>query len=161
MYRFTARVVDAAGNVTDVSRDFTIAATLEAALAANGGKLPGSDGTGALAVLPVTVAYDFSAKRNGTRFSALTLKRIPRGASVRVTCAKGCPRKTYKPKRLKSTLSLKPYLKRLLKPGAVLTVTISKPGAMTMVKRFTIRRSQRPRLESLCQAPGAKKAQRC
>jgi len=161
VYRFTARVVDAAGNVTDVSRDFTIAATLEAALAANGGKLPGSDGTGALAVLPVTVAYDFSAKRNGTRFSALTLKRIPRGASVRVTCAKGCPRKTYKPKRLKSTLSLKPYLKRLLKPGAVLTVTISKPGAMTMVKRFTIRRSQRPRLESLCQAPGAKKAQRC
>ena len=84
-----------------------------------------------------------------------------RCASVRVTCAKGCPRKTYKPKRLKSTLSLKPYLKRLLKPGAVLTVTISKPGAMTMVKRFTIRRSQRPRLESLCQAPGAKKAQRC
>ena len=97
MYRFTARVVDAAGNVTDVNRDFTIAATLEAALAANGGKLPGSDGTGALAVLPVTLAYDFDAKRNGTRFSALTLKRIPSGASVRVTCAKGCPRKTYKP----------------------------------------------------------------
>ena len=40
-------------------------------------------------------------------------------------------------------------------------MTISKPGAMTMVKRFTIRRSQRPRLESLCQAPGAKKPQRC
>ena len=59
VYRFTARVVDAAGNVTDVTRDFTIAATLEAALTANGGKLPGSDGTGALAVLPVTLAYDF------------------------------------------------------------------------------------------------------
>ena len=110
VYRFTARVVDAAGNVTDVNRDFTIAATLEAALAANGGKLPGSDGTGALAVLPVTLAYDFGAKRNGTRFSALTLKRIPSGASVRVTCAKGCPRKAYKPTKLKSTLSLKPYL---------------------------------------------------
>ena len=47
-------------------------------------------------MLGVTLAYDFSAKRNGTRFAALTLKRIPPGASVRVTCAKGCPRKTYK-----------------------------------------------------------------
>ena len=143
VYRFTARVVDAAGNVTDVSRDFTIAATLEAALTANGGKLPGSDGTGALAVLPVTLAYDFAAKRNGTRFSALTLKRIPSGASVRVTCTKGCPRKTYKPTKLKSTLQPQALPEaNWLKPGAVLTVTVSKPGAMTMIKRFTIRRSQ-------------------
>jgi hypothetical protein len=160
-YRFTARATDAAGNVTDVTREFTIAATLQAALAANGGRLPGSDGTGTLAVLPVTVAYDFSAKRNGTRFSALTLKRIPSGAKVRVTCAKGCPRKAYTPKQVKSTLRLTPFLNRRLKPGAVLTMTVSKPGAMTLIKRFTIRRGQRPRLESLCRAPGAKQARRC
>ena len=59
-YRFTARVTDNAGNVVEATRDITIAATLEAAVAANGGKLPGSDGSvsgaGALSVLPVTLA---------------------------------------------------------------------------------------------------------
>ena len=44
-YRFTARVTDNAGNVLEATRDITIAATLEAAVAANGGKLPGSDGS--------------------------------------------------------------------------------------------------------------------
>ena len=110
----------------------------------------------------MTLAYDFSAKRNGTRFSALTLKRIPSGVSVRVTCAKGCPRKTYKPTEAQEHAQPQALTgSALLRPGAVLTVTISKPGAMTLVKRFTIRRSQRPRLESLCQAPGARNAQRC
>ena len=64
-YRFTARVADDAGNVIDVKRDFTVAATLEAAVAANGGKLPGSDGSGALGVLPVTMAYGFSPSATG------------------------------------------------------------------------------------------------
>ena len=78
-----------------------------------------------------------------------------------MTCAKGCPRKAYKHAKPKSTFSVKPYLRHWLKPGAVLTVTVSKPGAMTVIKRFTIRRSIRPLLESLCQAPETKKPQRC
>ena len=44
-YRFTARVTDNAGNVFDATRDFTVAASLQAAVAANGGTLPGSDGS--------------------------------------------------------------------------------------------------------------------
>jgi hypothetical protein len=164
-YRFTARATDNAGNVVDATRDITIAETLEAAMAANGGKLPGSNGSvsgaGALSVMPVTLTYGFDAKRRGTRFSALTLKRIPSGATVSVTCSNGCPRKAYKRAKPASTFRVKPYLHRLLKPGAVLTVTVSKPGAMTVIKRFTIRRSKRPLLESLCQAPEAKKPQRC
>ena len=164
-YRFTARVTDNAGNALEATRDITIAATLEAAVAANGGKLPGSDGSvsgaGALSVMPVTLSYGFDAKRRGTRFTTLTLKRIPSGATVSVTCTKGCPRKAYKHAKAKGTFSVKAYLRRWLKPGAVLTVTVSKPGAMTVIKRLTMRRSKRPILESLCQAPEAKKPQRC
>jgi hypothetical protein len=43
----------------------------------------------------------------------------------------------------------------------VLTVSVAKPGAMTVIKRLTIRRGKRPVLESLCQAPEAKRPQRC
>lgn len=164
-YRFTARVTDKAGNVADATRDFRVAATLESAAAANGGKLPGSDGsvTGekALTLLPITLSYSFDAKRRGTRFSALTLKRVPRGATVSVTCTKGCPRKAYKNTKPAKTFRVKPYLNKWLRPGAVLTVTVAKPGALTVIKKFTIRRGTRPRLESLCQAPEAAKPQRC
>lgn len=161
VHRFTARVTDKAGNVFDATRDFTVAASLQAAMAANGGTLPGSDGEKALAVLPVTLTYGFDAKRKGTRFSALTLKRVPSGAIVSVTCIKGCPRKAYKNTKPTKTFPVKPYLHKWLRPGAVLTVSVAKPGAMTVIKRFTIRRSKRPVVESLCQAPEAKRPQRC
>ena len=164
-YRFTARVTDDAGNVVEAD-----ARHHDRRHARGRGRRQRRQaarqrrqrlGAGALSVLPVTLSYGFDAKRRGTRFSALTLKRIPSGATVSVTCAKGCPRKAYKHAKPKSTFSVKPYLRRWLKPGAVLTVTVSKPGAMTVIKRFTIRRSKRPLLESLCQAPEAKKPQRC
>ena len=43
----------------------------------------------------VTLAYDYTTKGRYTRLARLVVNRVPRGATVKATCKKGCSRKSY------------------------------------------------------------------
>jgi hypothetical protein len=55
-------------------------------------------------------------------------------------------------------LSLRPWLKRPLRAGAVLTVTVTKPAAFGIVKKLVVRRDRGPSITERCLQPGSKTA---
>jgi hypothetical protein len=68
---------------------------------------------------------------------------------------------TFARRHAAGSVTLKPWLRRRLRVGTVLTATVSKPGFVGMVKTLTIRRSKAPLVATSCLAPGAKKPSRC
>ena len=48
-----------------------------------------------------------------------------------------------------------------LRPGAVITVAVTAPNTVGRVKRLTIRRSNNPRVQTLCMVPGADNPSKC
>ena len=90
------------------------------------------------------ISYAVKARKRETRFSRLSLKRVPSGATIRVTCRGGCPRRSVTLRPRSSTVALKAFRNRALRPGAKLTVTVTKPGATGMVKVVTIRSRKAP-----------------
>jgi hypothetical protein len=112
-----------------------------------------------------TVAASFARHGSRARLGALTVRKIPAGATVKVTCAgKGCPKRAYAKtyRRATSKASLAPALKRpTLSSGAKLTVTISAPLSTAAIFRFAIERGRASAPETLCQSPADKKAYAC
>ncbi len=99
------------------------------------------------AKLAVTLRYEFLAGKRSTRFTSLVLKGVPAGATVRVSCSKkACAAKSYSVKKAGS-VSLKSAVRKALKPGAKVTVKVSKPGAVTVTKTLTVRAGKRPTLK--------------
>ncbi len=84
-----------------------------------------------------------------------------RGATVKVTCTKGCSAKRWTTSPKKSTLSLKRFIRRSIKVGRIIRVEVSKPGTIASVKTLKMRRKKAPLLTSRCLPPGAKSPQRC
>jgi hypothetical protein len=115
----------------------------------------------------VTIAFDFPSAGKSTTFSLLQLKGAPSGSTVDVTCrGKGCPKRKGKATRLTktnapSTLPLKPWLKKPLRAGTVLKVTVTKPGAFGMVKTLKVRANQRPQITTTCLQPNSKSRATC
>jgi hypothetical protein len=140
---FTVSATDKAGNAASLTRTYTVAA------------LPRK-------TLNVSLTFLYAAGRKSTKFTALTVKGVPTGSTVSVKCVgRHCPAKSFKKKNAKGSVSLKPYLKKPLKAGLKLTVTVSKPGFVSMIKTITIRPSKAPKIVTTCLAPGAKKAKSC
>jgi hypothetical protein len=152
---FAVTATDNAGNTATLTRTYTVLAPV---------------------VVPkprinVTTTFLFSAHRSFTRFTSLAVKEVPRGATVTATCrGRGCPTHKVKGKRRAVTftkrnasgsVTLKPWLRKRLPVGTVLTATVTKPGFVGMVKTLTLRRSKPPRVVTSCLAPGAKKPTRC
>ena len=71
--------------------------------------------------------------------------------------ANGCP---FKSKKGGASLA-KLFKRAKLKPGAVLEVRVTQPGAIGKVFRFTIRKKKAPKQQTLCLAPGAKAPSAC
>jgi predicted phage tail protein len=114
-------------------------------------------------VIVVTLTFSFhDANKKTTRISALTVNSVPAGATVAASCPKGCAKKTFVKKNAKGNVSLKALAgKKPLKRNTKITVTVSKPGAVSAVKVLTIQKSKAPTVKSMCQAPGAKKPGPC
>ena len=100
-----------------------------------------------LRISGVTLSHDFAAFRTGTRFSRFQVKRVPRGSTVKATCAVGrrkCPgkaRKAFTKKRARGTVSLKKrYVGVFLPAKAKITVRVTKSRRIGAVKIMTIRR---------------------
>lgn len=110
------------------------------------------------------VAFASNATTRWTKISRLRVVEAPAGATVSVTCRgkrKGCP----KPKTLtvsaKGSVSLSRMFRKRLRPGAVITVTVTTPNTVGRVKKLTIRRGHTPRITTLCLVPGETRPSPC
>jgi hypothetical protein len=111
--------------------------------------------------LTPSLTYTYAATKRSTRLRTLTVKNVATGATVHVTCSRGCSAKRWTTTPKKSSLSLKRFVRRSLKVGTKITVTVSKPGAIASVKTLKIRSRRAPQLTSRCLPPGATAPQRC
>lgn len=99
--------------------------------------------------LVVTLSYDYSVKGRYTRLPRLQVKGVPGGATVKVTCKKGCSRKAYKVKKKKrGTVSLKTVVRKRLRAGTTIRVVVSRPGNLAAIKTLKVRSSKRPTVKT-------------
>ena len=61
-------------------------------------------------------------------FMYLRVTDVPRGATVSARCPKGCSRKTYTKRNARGTVSLKRLVRKRLKVGTTITVTVTGPA---------------------------------
>jgi hypothetical protein len=94
----------------------------------------------------------------------LTLKKVPRGSTVRAVCrfkGKRCDGKARKPfakKRARGSVSLaKRFVGIDLKVGSRITVRVTKKGLVGAANVVTIRARKAPKIVSRCLKPGSKK----
>jgi hypothetical protein len=93
---------------------------------------------------PAVVAYSFERTSDWTRFTKLSVRRVPTGATIRATCrGGGCPRKRLA-MTAGGTVPLTPFLRHRLLPGAGLTITISRSGFRTRTVKITVRAGKDP-----------------
>jgi hypothetical protein len=93
----------------------------------------------------VTLAYDYRTKGRYTRLTRLVVNRVPRGATVKATCKKGCSRKRYTKKNVRGgKLSLKKLVRKRLKAGTKIRVVVSQSGKLSATKTLRIRSGKRP-----------------
>jgi hypothetical protein len=121
----------------------------------------GADTAGRLTAI---VRYDGTYTRKSTKLSKLQVAEAPPGASVSVTCSgkhKGCPKARTMTTNAKGSASLTKLFRKRLRPGAVISVSVTAPNTVGRVKKLTIRRSNTPRVQTLCLIPGAAKPSKC
>ena len=153
---FTVNASDGAGNASSATRSYTVVTPAPTVIPASpAGRIN------------VSLAFDFRAAKS-TRFTLLQVKNVPAGSTVEAKCkGKGCPKVRVKGKRrmlvftknkASGTISLKPFLKKSLRAGTVLTVTVTKPGSFGMAKKLKVRAFKRPTTTTTCLQPGSKTA---
>jgi hypothetical protein len=131
-----------------------------------GGGSAGDGGSGAAAV-PVSVSLNFYWLFKGSKTWARTLllRAMTAGTTVTLTCkGGGCPFKTRTARpSSKGAVDAKRLLKkRKLSAGAVLTIRVAAPGAVTKVITFKMRRNKPPIGSRFsCLPPGAPKPLTC
>jgi hypothetical protein len=169
-YTFETRATDAAGNVdgTPAKRTFTVvpppppappvvaAATSVAPVVA-----PAPAAAAPAPQIVVTLAFNFNSNRKTTRLSSLVVKNVPSGSTVAAKCPKGCSAKSFKKKGARGKVSLSKLIKKPLKVGTKITVTISKPGSGSAIKTLKIRARKAPAVGTRCQPAGAAKPVAC
>jgi hypothetical protein len=170
-YTFETRATDAAGNVdaTPAKRTFTVvppppppapvvaAATSVAPVVV----APAAVAAGPAPQIVVTLAFNFNSNRKTTRLSSLVVKNVPKGSTVTAKCPKGCSAKSFKKKGARGKVSLSKLIKKPLKVGTKITVTISKPGSGSAIKTLKIRARKAPAVGTRCQPAGAAKPVAC
>ena len=114
----------------------------------------------------VSLAFFAAASKKTTRFTTLQVKNVPLGATVRVTCkGKGCPKgltgKGFTKKNAFGTVTLAKFIKKPLRVGDAITVTVSKAGAISAIKILKVRASKKPLITTKCQPPGSKSPVAC
>jgi hypothetical protein len=97
--------------------------------------------------IDVSLLYFMNAKQRYTRFATLSLKKVPAGATITVTCKGGCPAGKQKIATANGgTVRLDKWLRKRLKTGATLTIAVTKPGMRGISKAVTMRAERRPRI---------------
>jgi dipeptidyl aminopeptidase/acylaminoacyl peptidase len=113
--------------------------------------------------LEAPISTLWQAARRWTRVMRLRVSDVPAGAKVEVRCkGRGCPirRKVVRVRRGRANVQAV-FGRRKLRPGAVIEIRITRPGAIGKVVRYTIRPRKLPSSRRLCLQPGAKRPARC
>jgi len=100
--------------------------------------------------------------KTSTRFSSLTLKQVPPGATVTVSCARGCVRASLVVRHAYGTIPLKSLLRSSTRAGTKIRVVVSVSNMVSAVKTLTVRKnSRKPTIATRCIRPGATVDSRC
>ena len=146
---FRVTTTDAAGNTTVATRRYRVLAP------------PPPER------LDFTLAFDFSRATTSTRFTRLLVKEAPRGATLDGHLPRPLlphpPRgaapaaRRRSPQRIGTrAITLRPWIRQSLRAGTVLTVTVTRPGAVGRVKTLTVRTNRRPLTRTTCLRPNSK-----
>jgi hypothetical protein len=153
---FRVRLEDAAGNVTDLVRHFSVAAapsppvvvTSGGSGSGASGAAGGSQGTAGTQqrLAKARLSSSFKLKGKTTMVRKLVVRGLANGARVRVRCkGHGCPFKSrsFRSKNGKVDLS-KAFRGRRLARGARIEIDVALPGATKQVFKFTTRAHKKP-----------------
>jgi hypothetical protein len=94
----------------------------------------------------------------------LMVSGLRKGDQLKLTCAgKGCAFKHKKMKARSSRMNmLRLFKKRALRPKAVITLWVMRPGTIGQVMKFTVRKGKKPKQTKMCVPMGSSKARaRC
>ena len=124
------------------------------------------DGMPDLPVLTATASLRAKAGRRETVLQRLRVSGLRGGETVALSCrGGGCTdalaRTQAVPARTRRLKLDAVVARRRLQAGARLELSISRPGAVARVYRWTIRARRAPALVRLCQAPGQARASGC
>jgi hypothetical protein len=182
-YEFVFAARDAAGNYAETVRPFRIE-TPEAAETAltttptdvdgdlDPAPAPAPEGPAATASaataaeappkIAVALGFRYASLSRATKLSNFVVRGVPAGATVTVSCVKGCTKKALKRfvKRA-GRISLKALARRPLKVNTTITVIVSKPGHTSAVKVLEIRARKAPLVTTQCQPEGAPEPSAC
>ncbi|MDA0159135.1 hypothetical protein OM076_02565 [Solirubrobacter ginsenosidimutans] len=159
-FDFTVTGKDNAGNSASASKSYTVAAPPPPPPVVVASVPPGR--------VNVTLAFLFPSAAASTKFTVLQVKGVPSGSTVVATCkGGGCPTKKVKGKKqnvvftkknASGTVNLTPFRNKALRAGAVLTVTVTKPGSFGMVKTLAVKKNKKPILSTSCLQPNSSTA---
>jgi hypothetical protein len=98
------------------------------------------------------LAFRFSATKDITRLRRLTVKNLPAGSTITITCSgASCPKKlkgrTIVQKVNKTSINISSLVKGPLKAGTTITVTVSNPEAYPATKKLTVRKGKAPEIK--------------
>ena len=99
----------------------------------------------------------------GTRIREIVV-RVPAGGKVRIRCrGGGCPHgaKRSGGARIARTLRIRRFARRILRPGAVVQIWVTKRGEIGKYTRFRIRAGKPPSRIDRCLMPGRLRPVRC
>jgi hypothetical protein len=114
------------------------------------------------------VSFAQTVRHRRTRFTRLSVRRVPRGARVELRCLggkrRGCPRKLRRTRAAVrgGRASFTRLVKRVrLRAGARLEVRITRAGVIGKVVRFRIRARSLPLSSTRCLTPGSTRPTEC
>jgi hypothetical protein len=148
---FTVNAKDLAGNASSATHSFTVVAPAPAKVVPR---------------ILVSVSFKFAASDKATTMTSFSVKNIPSGSTLTVSCKpkkKGskCPAKKLTKKNAKGTVKLKTFIGKKFKKDTVITIQVTKSGMVGAVKLVTIRKRNGPSTATRCLPPGAKKPTKC
>jgi Ca2+-binding RTX toxin-like protein len=115
-------------------------------------------------LIPATVAFELRAGKSFTTLKRLRVRNLVTDSTVTVTCKsrsqKGCPRKSVT-KRGSFAVVLKEFVGKRLPVGTTLTIRVTAPGWVGVIKTMTVRKSRSPLMRTQCLPPGAAKPGAC
>jgi hypothetical protein len=123
------------------------------------------DGDAPYPLLASSIVGFFAYGRSWTAVTDVFVRRVLAGTTVAVTCdGRGCPfdRRNHKVKRARQRVSLLGLVRGAkLRPGARLTIRVTKPQTIGPVTTWTIRSAKSPLRADRCLRPRARQPAKC
>jgi hypothetical protein len=113
--------------------------------------------------LDMRMASQWEIARGRTTVLELTVKGVPVGGEVRVSCrGRSCGFKTKRVAVKDGVAKLKQlFRRRALTTGATVEISVTAPGAIAHMTRFTMRTGKYPKRRDFCVPPGTSRRQSC